>query len=214
MSCIPVLHESQNQDGTNQDEQTRTGRTNQRTNKPDEQTRTEQTRTDGTDPNAFSSSRPTHIGFGGQVLRFRGQRFRGQRFRGQTGLPLSRKRSSVNSRESVSSGLSTKLHVLPGDQVNHLRHLAQYTAPATTAYRDRLSMSASAMRRKPRSAARDSDTSSRARFRGLILAVEFSNRLCRVSTAERPQRRRRVNRGRLPLPHSYCRPTSLLGQLY
>jgi len=88
------------------------------------------------------------------------------------------------------------------------------TAPATTAYRDRLSMSASAMRRKPRSAARDSDTSSRARFRGLILAVEFSNRLCRASTAEHPQRRRRVNRGRLPLPHSYCRPTSLLGQLY
>jgi hypothetical protein len=76
------------------------------------------------------------------------------------------------------------------------------------------SMSALAMRRKPRSAARDSDTSSRARSRGLILAVEFSNRLCRVSTAGRPQRRRRVNRGRLPLPHSYCRPTSLLGQLY
>ena len=34
----------------------------------DKQTRDKQTRTDGSDPNAFSSSRPTHIGFGGQVL--------------------------------------------------------------------------------------------------------------------------------------------------
>ena len=38
------------------------------------------------------------------------------------------------------------------------------------------------------------------RFRGPTLAVEFSNRLWRVSTAEIPQRRRRVNRGRLPSP--------------
>jgi hypothetical protein len=38
------------------------------------------------------------------------------------------------------------------------------------------------------------------RFRGPILAVEFSNRLWRVSTAEIPQHRRRVNRGRLPSP--------------
>ena len=38
------------------------------------------------------------------------------------------------------------------------------------------------------------------RFRGLILAVEFPNRLWRTSTAEIPQRRRRVSRDRLPLP--------------
>jgi hypothetical protein len=31
--------------------------------------------------------------------------------------------------------------VCPATQINQLRHLAQYTAPATTAYRDRLSMS-------------------------------------------------------------------------
>jgi hypothetical protein len=41
--------------------------------------------------------------------------------------------------------LSFPWPVLPGDQINQLRHLAQYTAPATTAYRDRLSMSASAI---------------------------------------------------------------------
>jgi len=38
------------------------------------------------------------------------------------------------------------------------------------------------------------------RFRGPILAVEFSNRLGHVSTAEIPQRRRRANRDRLPSP--------------
>jgi hypothetical protein len=35
-----------------------------------------------------------------------------------------------------------KWPVLPRDRINQLRHLAQYTASATTAYRDRLSMSA------------------------------------------------------------------------
>ena len=34
---------------------------------------------------------------------------------------------------------------LPGDPDNQLRHLAQYTAPATTAYCDRLSMSATSI---------------------------------------------------------------------
>ena len=34
--------------------------------------------------------------------------------------------------------LSFPWPVLPGDQVNHLHHLAQYTAPATTAYRDQV----------------------------------------------------------------------------
>jgi hypothetical protein len=41
--------------------------------------------------------------------------------------------------------LSFPWPVLPGDPDNRLRHLAQYTAPATTAYRDRLSMSALAI---------------------------------------------------------------------
>ena len=54
--------------------------------------------------------------------------------------------------QRVWEGVGSRLHgfpcpwpVLPGDPDNQLRHLAQYTAPATTAYRDRLSMSASAI---------------------------------------------------------------------
>ena len=43
--------------------------------------------------------------------------------------------------------LSFPWPVLPGDQINQPRHLAQYTAPATTAYRDRLSMSELAIMR-------------------------------------------------------------------
>jgi hypothetical protein len=43
--------------------------------------------------------------------------------------------------------LSFPWPVLPGDPDNQLRHLAQYTEPATTAYRDRLSMSALAIYR-------------------------------------------------------------------
>ena len=57
--------------------------------------------------------------------------------------------------------------VLPGDQINQRRHVAQYTLTATTAYPDRLSMSASAILHSLRIVAGDNGVSQDLRQRGL-----------------------------------------------